>query len=1109
MTRKPTYWKVLTRRKYLQPEGLESDTKLNRVLGLFDLTALGVGSTLGAGVYVLAGQIARDQAGPSVMMSFAIAALASLLAGICYAEFGARVPKAGSAYVYSYVCIGEFAAFVIGWNLMLEYIIGTASVCRGISLYLDTLINDTLKNTFAEIAPMHVSFLGSYFDFFAFGLVIVFGVALAFGVETSALANNFCTSLNIFILLFVIIAGAIKANFANWTIDPHTINATITTHDVGTGGFFPFGIAGTLKGAATCFFGFVGFDCIATTGEEVRNPRRNIPRSILLSLLIIFLCYFGVSTVLTLMVPYYEQDPNAPLPYAFKQVGWTFAMWTVAIGGLIGLLASLFGALFPLPRVMYSMAEDGLLFRFLGKISSRFRVPVIGSIFAAVFTAVMAGLFDLQQLVSLLSIGTLLAYSVVAISVTILRYMDSSDGSDCESGGQPPTESSMLTSPGTRITFEAVLLQLFNTKGLNTPNTLSTRIVGSLITLFCLISLGIGLILKDAYDALLHNQLWVLILLPLLVLLALLVLIAIFRQPREPVLNTFRVPFVPLVPATSVFINIYLMLQLDVMTWLRFGIWMLIGIPIFIACWCMYDLGNSAKPNPKRIAFRRALKENPHSNGKPSNGDVPKTITSNGMLRKSKSANGVTNGTSFSAQNEHTVKSLDDIMNMNEVCDDLIEMRHNGKVFYIEDDRSNTSRSSNEKLNTDKDGSREEEKSVIALLDDVLQAADTGNTVTSNMPDYRKFSVDSEMLPSVIEMNTIATVHTSSNSSDDLEVVPEVESTKGSNSSSLSSGTERFTASQQMAQQLVDEILNSVELINALERHKALNEAVNLEYVNEMEAQIAKELPTVPTASELQPNVVKILIEDDEVVKRKSSAASLRSIKDAIHSEQFKNRLSKILMLPPTPTAKTAKDSTEVKFNASRPQLKQSKSETDVRHLIIKAIETNGITEVDTEASLSAAKEYSIPKPPKFDPILYKTINNLRTCKERPSLQQLLANDKQPLATKSLATPSADKSTEGTVLPFKQKLEAALKRGPSHRTQKRLEPVPIRRPRSVEPVDATEIVPLSLHGKASRELRARSENNINTIPPADGASLISNARNRLKRVPNGRIELYG
>lgn len=378
-------------------------------------------------------------------------------------------------------------------------------------------------------------------------------MALAFGVETSTIANNFCTCLNLFILVFVIVAGAIKckwnsvppaqpyqtfsnveyffgifiASWSNWTIDVSTVNATSIPAgtDIGVGGFFPFGFSGTLKGAATCFFGFVGFDCIATTGEEVRNPRKNIPRSILISLLVIFLCYFGVSTVLTLMVPYYLQDANAPLPSAFKEVGWNFAMWIVSIGGLVGLMASLFGALFPLPRVMYSMAQDGLLFRFLGRIHPRYRVPVIGSIFAAMLTgmengcfnpksnllivlalilALIAGLFDLAQLVNLLSIGTLLAYSVVAISITILRYMDNSDTfgtheiipenghangshnhSNGNGNGHSVSESTLLTTKGERVSFRSVVLQIFNFKRVQVPNELTTRIVGTLITIFC------------------------------------------------------------------------------------------------------------------------------------------------------------------------------------------------------------------------------------------------------------------------------------------------------------------------------------------------------------------------------------------------------------------------------------------------------------------------------------------------------------------------------------------------------------------------------------------------------------------------------------------------
>ncbi|XP_017112577.1 cationic amino acid transporter 2 isoform X2 [Drosophila elegans] len=603
MVRQFSPWKVLTRRKHLQADGSEGETKLNRVLGLWDLTALGVGSTLGAGVYVLAGQIAKDQAGPSVMISFAIAALASLLAGVCYAEFGARVPKAGSAYVYSYVCIGEFAAFVIGWNLILEYVIGTASVCRGISLYLDSLLNDTLKNTFAEVAPMNVSFLGSYFDFLAFGLVVVFGVALAFGVETSTMANNFVTCLNIFILGFVIVAGAIKADFSNWTVDP---NAVSTNSTIGSGGFFPYGFEGTLQGAATCFFGFVGFDCIATTGEEVRDPRKNIPKSILLSLLIIFLCYFGVSTVLTLMLPYYLQDANAPLPYAFEYVGWPVAMWIVTVGGLVGLVASLFGALFPLPRVMYSMAQDGLLFKFLGKVSPRFRVPVTGSIVAALFTAAIAGLFDLAQLVSLLSIGTLLAYSVVAISIMLLRYMDYCDVE--ESQGQRDrvraSETTSLTSSSERFTFGSVCTQLFNVHRIQEPNAISSRIVGVLATLFCLLSLGIGVLVMQAHSLIVSKEIWALTLLCILILLVFLVILLICLQPREARRRLFRVPFVPIVPAISIFINIYLMLQLDSWTWIRFGVWMIVGLSIYF----FYGLPNSYREMKRQRAGWQKLK---------------------------------------------------------------------------------------------------------------------------------------------------------------------------------------------------------------------------------------------------------------------------------------------------------------------------------------------------------------------------------------------------------------------------------------------------------------------------------------------------------------------
>lgn len=223
---------------------------------------------------------------------------------MCYAEFSSRVPKSGSAYIFTYVAIGEFLAFIVGWNLILEYVIGAASISKGLSLYIDSLVNDAMKNCFKAIAPISWDFLSTYFDFFAFSCPLFIGFALAFGLRKSAGINNVLCVLNLGVVAYVVIAVLINAKLEYWQIDPSTVPAQYA-NSTGTGGFFPFGFSGTIKGAATCFFGFVGFDCIATTGEEVRNPQKTVPKALLYSLLVIFLAYFGVS-MLTLMTPYYQ-----------------------------------------------------------------------------------------------------------------------------------------------------------------------------------------------------------------------------------------------------------------------------------------------------------------------------------------------------------------------------------------------------------------------------------------------------------------------------------------------------------------------------------------------------------------------------------------------------------------------------------------------------------------------------------------------------------------------------------------------------------------------------------------------------------------------------------
>lgn len=565
-------WKVLTRKKVIDPVSAEQ-SQLSRVLNTFDLTALGVGSTLGVGVYVLAGHVARDVAGPAVILSFLLAAIASVFAGLCYAEFGARAPRAGSAYIYSYVCVGEFVAFVIGWNLILEYVIGSASVARGLSLYLDTLINSTLQDTFMEIAPINVPYLSKYFDFFAFGVSLLLATALAFGMKESSLVNNIFTVINIFVVGFVIIAGSLKADPANWSISPDT-NATNAT-EIGNGGFFPFGIEGMIKGAATCFYGFVGFDCIATTGEEVKNPKRAIPISIILSLFIIFVAYFGTSTVITLMVPYYLQDPDAPIPYAFEHIGWYTAKWIVSIGGIFGLCASLFGAMFPLPRIVYAMASDSLVFKFLGKVNSRFQTPVVGTLLAGLLTGLMAALFDLAQLVNMMSIGTLLAYTIVAASVLLLRYTENKTYNNSEDATTSDEQELLQHTGG------STLAQIFNCGRHTNPTKTSEMIVAVEVFIYCVICILMGLCAIYLRDYIGQGEIWAIVLTSLVVFVAVFIIMSIVTQPTSNKELSFKVPLVPLIPALSILVNIYLMLMLDTHTWIRFAVWMAIGLPIY------------------------------------------------------------------------------------------------------------------------------------------------------------------------------------------------------------------------------------------------------------------------------------------------------------------------------------------------------------------------------------------------------------------------------------------------------------------------------------------------------------------------------------------------
>nr|XP_054768633.1 cationic amino acid transporter 3-like [Lytechinus pictus] len=583
-----------------------SSTPLDRCLSTADLSLIAIGCMLGSGVYVLTGEIAGEMAGPAGTVSFLISGLVALMAAMCYMECATRLPETGASYLYAYVSFGEIFAFMIGWNAIILRVMSVALVSRGWSAYFDNVINGVVGNWTVEVIldgePWDSPLLGNYPDFLAAGIAFLVCILVAVGTSISARANGFFVTINVITVALVLVTGFVYADFDN-----------LTHPD----GYFPFGFNGILTGAAACFTGYCGFEAVAFSAEEAKDPSRGLPIGVIIGFMVSMLCYSGVLFSLTAMVPYTDINVESPFVSAFGAVGANWMQYVVAVGALCSMTGCIINCVFCVARCIYALARDGLLPKFLGYTHPVSKTPVTSTLFGGSLSVVITIFIDFVSLIQFLSLVAFIEFIIVIASSIMLRYRPDQDVNGYASlGGSNTHVTEVSHVPNGNIQNgsapnggtpngkghkhhrhhrnSAETTPLLNTNGKPHPKrcyqdsslkrmgaanpgpTVALSIIG-----FVGFSCGAMVLLSYFLEEISSGSVPYICVLIAFLLLAVIACIPLVRLPQYGENVPFKVPLMPYFPLVSLLANVFLMVQFSAIAFMEFGIWTAIGLVVY------------------------------------------------------------------------------------------------------------------------------------------------------------------------------------------------------------------------------------------------------------------------------------------------------------------------------------------------------------------------------------------------------------------------------------------------------------------------------------------------------------------------------------------------